>query len=99
MLCEIERHILAGGGEDVVSGEEAIVGAEGTNGGARRCAINFEATAAQLFRVVLQNLADRSSEFWAKLEVEAEGREPFDPNCWLRNAVEEHFDEAGVERD
>jgi len=78
---------------DVVEGDE-------TDGGARRYSVRFAATAAQLFRVLpaLQNLADKSASFRARLEVEAEGREPFDPN-WLRNAVEEHFDEAGIERD
>jgi hypothetical protein len=86
--------------EEVAPEDEAVVGAEETDGGARRYAVSFEATAAQLFRVLpaLQNLADRSAQFRAKLEVEAEGREPFDSN-WLRNAVEEHFDEAGIERD
>ncbi len=86
--------------EGVAPEDEVVVGADETDGGARRYAVSFEATAAQLFRVLpaLQNLADRSAQFRAKLEVEAEGREPFDPN-WLRNAVEEHFDEAGIERD
>jgi hypothetical protein len=83
-----------------IAEDEVIVPADKTDGGARRYAVSFEATAAQLFRVLpaLQNLADRSAQFRAKLEVEAEGREPFDSN-WLRNAVEEHFDEAGIERD
>jgi len=87
------------GEEDVAPEDEAVaVGEE--DGGARRYAVSFEATAAQLFRVLpaLQNLADKSAEFRARLEVEAEGREAFDPN-WLRNAVEEHFDEAGIVRD
>jgi hypothetical protein len=86
---------------EVAPEDEAIVAdGEKTDGSARRYAVSFEATAAQLFRVLpaLQNLADRSAEFRARLEVEAEGREPFDPN-WLRNAVEEHFDEAGIQRD
>lgn len=54
-------------------------------------------TAAQLFRVLpaLQNPADRSREFSAKLEVEAKASEAFD-RAWIRNAVEEHLDEAGV---
>jgi hypothetical protein len=87
-------------GEGAAPGEEVVVGADETDGGARRYAVSFEASAAQLFRVLpaLQNLADRSAKFRARLEVEAEGREPFDPN-WLRNAVEEHFDEAGIDRD
>jgi hypothetical protein len=87
-------------GTDKAVEEEARATTDGKDGGPRRYSVRFEATAAQLFRVLpaLQNLADRSAEFRARLEVEAEGREPFDPN-WLRNAVEEHFDEAGVERD
>lgn len=86
--------------EEVAPEDEVVVDADEADGGARRYAVRFEATAAQLFRVLpaLQNLADRSAQFRAKLEVEAEGREPFDSN-WLRNAVEEHFDEAGVERE
>lgn len=86
--------------EEVAPDDEVVVGADETDGGARRYAVSFEATAAQLFRVLpaLQNLADRSAQFRAKLQVEAEGKEPFEPN-WLRNAVEEHFDEAGIERD
>jgi hypothetical protein len=87
-------------GEDVAAEEEADAATDERDGGARRYSVRFEATAAQLFRVLpaLQNLADRSVEFRATLEVEAEGRELFDAN-WLRNAVEEHFDEAGVKRD
>nr|MBA3377072.1 DUF499 domain-containing protein [Actinomycetota bacterium] len=63
-------------------------------------AVRFSATAGQLFRVLpaLQNLAERSSRFVARVEIEAEADEPLDPN-WLRNAVEEHFDEAGIERE
>jgi len=44
----------------------------------------------------LQNLADRSAKFSVRAEVEAVGKEPFDP-AWLRNAVNEHLDEAGVD--
>lgn len=56
--------------------------------------------AAQFFRVLpaLQLLADRARTMRLHLGVEAESDEPFDP-AWLRNAVEEHFDEAGVSRD
>jgi Protein of unknown function (DUF499) len=88
------------GAGDVPLEDKPVPAIDTTNGGAQRYAVSFEATAAQLFRVLpaLQNLADRSAEFRARLEVEAEGREPFDPN-WLRNAVEEHFDEAGIDRD
>ncbi len=60
--------------------------------------IKFRANAARLFRILpaLQNLADRSAKFTVTAEVEAEGKEPFDPT-WLRNAVSEHLDEAGVD--
>jgi hypothetical protein len=60
--------------------------------------LSFRASAAQLFRIMpaLQNLADRSVKFSLRAEVEVEGKEPFDP-VWLRNAVNEHMDEAGVE--
>ena len=86
--------------EETADQEVGVVSSDETDGGARRYSVRFAATAAQLFRVLpaLQNLADKSASFRARLEVEAEGREPFDPN-WLRNAVEEHFDEAGIERD
>jgi hypothetical protein len=83
---------------DTATGEETTVVDAEVAGGATRYALSFEATAAQLFRVLpaLQNLADRSAEFRARLDIVAEGREPFDPN-WLRNAVEEQFDEAGID--
>lgn len=66
--------------------------------GARRYRIAFGATAEQLFRVfpALQNLADRASTFHARIEVAAESDEGFDLG-WLRNAVEEQLDEAGVD--
>lgn len=61
--------------------------------------LRIRADASQLFRILpaLQNLSDKAKRFDARLEVEAEAQEPFDPT-WLRNAVEEHLDEAGVER-
>lgn len=69
-------------------------------GGATRYRVEFAATAAQFFRVLpgLQNLADKAKRFIAHVDVQADGDEPFD-QVWLRNAVEEHFDEAGVEAD
>jgi hypothetical protein len=53
--------------------------------------------AAQLFRVLpgLQHLAEKSDLFRVALDVSAEAAEPFAPG-WIRNAVEEHFDEAGA---
>ena len=91
---------LVGEAEEPADDDEALDAGEETDGGARRYSVRFEATVSQLFRVLpaLQNLADTSADFRARLEVKAEGREPFDPN-WLRNAVEEHFDEAGIEGD
>lgn len=64
----------------------------------KRYGLRFQATAAQLFRILpaLQNLAERSESFVANVEVQADGREPFD-RTWLRNAVEEHLDEAGID--
>ncbi|MDP9465634.1 MAG: DUF499 domain-containing protein [Actinomycetota bacterium] len=56
--------------------------------------------ASQLFRVLpgLQHLAEKSDVFRVGLDVNAEAAEPFAPG-WIRNAVEEHFDEAGVDID
>ncbi len=53
--------------------------------------------ASQLFRVppALQNLADRATRLVARVDVEAESADGFEKG-WLRSAVEEHFDEAGV---
>jgi hypothetical protein len=68
--------------------------------GATQYRLRFRADAAQLFRALpaLQNLAERSAIFAATVEVEAEGKEAFD-RAWLRNAVEEHLDEAGLDTD
>ena len=75
-------------------GEEAAEEA-----GATVYRLSAELDAAQLFRVLpaLQHLADRASRLRVLLDLEAESAEPFE-RAWLRNAVEEHFDEAGVER-
>lgn len=76
------------------AGKPATVSAEEE----KRYGLRFQATAAQLFRILpaLQNLAERSESFVANVEVQADGREPFD-RTWLRNAVEEHLDEAGID--
>jgi hypothetical protein len=60
--------------------------------------LRFRANAPQLFRALpaLQNLADRAERFDVLIEVDAEGHEPFDRG-WLRNAVREHLDEAGID--
>lgn len=57
-------------------------------------------SADQLFRLMpgLQNLADRSKRIVVRLDVEADAEDAYD-RAWFRNAVEEHLDEAGVERD
>ncbi|MGH2655928.1 MAG: ATP-binding protein [Actinomycetota bacterium] len=89
------------------SAEDAETTVEGPSGGpegggevaaASRLRLRAAANAAQFFRILpaLQNLADRSSRFVARFEIEAEAEDTFDPR-WLRNAVEEHLEEAGVE--
>jgi hypothetical protein len=76
--------------------EEGVTEAPSLGGGRYR--LRVETDAPQLFRILpaLQNLADRASRFVARIDVEAESEEQFDKS-WLRNAVEEHLDEAGVE--
>jgi hypothetical protein len=71
---------------------------EPSTAGATRYRVRFRADASQLFRALpaLQNLADRSAAFAAAVDVEAESKEAFD-RAWLRNAVEEHLDEAGLD--
>ncbi len=66
--------------------------------GANRYRLSFRSDAEQLFRVfpALQNLADKASTFTARIEVEAESETQFD-RAWLRNAVEEQLNEAGVD--
>jgi len=60
--------------------------------------VRFNADAAQLFRALpaLQNLADRADMLSALIEIHADAHEPFDRG-WLRNAVTEHLDEAGID--
>jgi len=87
--------------ETTPSGAEPDAGrrvGSGTPSTAKVLRMTFQASAAQLFRILpaLQNLADRSAKFSVRAEVEAVGKEPFDPT-WLRNAVNEHMDEAGVD--
>jgi len=72
-----------------------------TTGELTHAAIRTTAGSAdQLFRLMpgLQNLADRCKRIVVRMEVEADADGSFD-RAWFRNAVEEHFDEAGVERD
>lgn len=60
--------------------------------------LRYEADAVQLFRTLpaLQNLSEKASDFKATVDLKVAAEEPFD-RTWLRNAVEEHLDEAGVE--
>jgi hypothetical protein len=59
----------------------------------------FKATRDQLFKIfpALSELADKSDEGMLTVSVEAVSSDGFDP-VWLRNAVEEPLDEAGVQR-
>lgn len=72
-----------------------------TTGGTEAVATNYrlrvELNATQLFRILpaLQNLADRAERVRVLMEIDAEAAAGFD-RTWLRNAVEEHLDEAGV---
>jgi hypothetical protein len=68
------------------------------DGPVRTYRINADLNAAQLFRILpaLQNLADSSSIVRIHLDVEADAKETFERR-WLRNAVEEHLDEAGID--
>lgn len=91
--------------QEGASEAEAAAGAQERKGGVTeppppgggRYRLRVETDAPQLFRILpaLQNLADRASRFVARIDVEAESEEQFDKS-WLRNAVEEHLDEAGV---
>jgi hypothetical protein len=58
----------------------------------------IELDAAQLFRILpgLQNLDDQAERFAARLTVEATAGEDGRAAAWLRNAVEEHIEEAGL---
>jgi hypothetical protein len=80
-----------------VTSEEAPTVVSGVDG-PRHLRLRTTANAEQLFRLLpaLQMLADKASRFVARLEIKADSPEPFD-RTWLRNAVEEHLEEAGVE--
>lgn len=56
-----------------------------------------DANGEQFFQILsaIQNLSDRASRLVAHIQVEAESETPFD-RSWLRNAVEEQLDEAGL---
>jgi hypothetical protein len=82
------------------SGDSAAVTVvtEDEDGVVQSYRLSVELDAAQLFRILpaLQNLADRSASVRIHLEIEAAARDGFE-RSWLRNAVEEHLDEAGVD--
>jgi hypothetical protein len=73
---------------------------DATTGGNRLYQMSATMNPAQFFRILpaLQLLADQADRLTLHLGIKAESDKPFD-SSWLRNAVEEHFDEAGVERD
>lgn len=68
--------------------------------GGRHYRLRARLDATQLFRIIpaLQNLADKASVFSASLDLDVEAAEQLTPS-WLRNAVDEHLDEAGVTAD
>ena len=80
--------------------DEGETGAESEPGNGRHRVYRFsvDATAEQLFRILpaVQNLADKADRFVARLEVQAQSDEGLDPS-WLRNAVQEHIEEAGLD--
>jgi hypothetical protein len=90
----LEPEVLAVTADSTIS-TEAVV--QAPSDGSRRYRLAFTANAAQFFRVLpaVQNLADRAEAFSARLDITAETLEPFE-DAWLRNAVGEHLDEAGV---
>jgi hypothetical protein len=66
--------------------------------GATRYRLRATLDDRQFFRVVpgIMNLSDKAARFRAIMDIEVEADEPL-TRSWLRNAVEEHFDEAGVQ--
>lgn len=58
-----------------------------------------KATRDQIFKafMAIANLADESDDGKVTLDVEGTSSTGFDPS-WLRNAVDEPLDEAGIER-
>ena len=102
-------HVLRGVPDDDTSTPSPAASPRGEDGaeptddepsGPSRYRLRASLDAAQLFRVLpgLQHLAEKSSAFRVEIDVSAEADEPFTAG-WLRNAVEEHFDEAGADID
>jgi hypothetical protein len=91
-----------GGSADIPTGNDVppvAAGAAGTQTalGGTRYRLRASMDAGQFFRIVpaIVNLSDKAASFRATLDVEIETQEPLTLS-WLRNAVDEHFDEAGV---
>lgn len=85
------------GGAEASAGQHAVE----SQGQPTHAAIRTTAgSAEQLFRLMpgLQNLADRSKRIVVRLDVDADASDEYE-RAWFRNAVEEHLDEAGVERE
>lgn len=104
-------HVLRGASDDASASSHGGDTSEGAAeseseaddervGGPSRYRLRATLDAAQLFRVLpgLQHLAERAGSFQVSIDVLAEADVPFAPG-WLRNAVEEHFDEAGASID
>jgi hypothetical protein len=90
----------ARGGGQPPPGPEPVPGPESTEQPTHVRVRTTAGSAEQLFRLMpgLQNLADRSKRIVVRLDVDAEASDEYD-RAWFRNAVEEHLDEAGVERE
>jgi hypothetical protein len=60
--------------------------------------LRFAVSRDQLFKIfpAVANLSDHSRGGKVTIQVTANSGEGFDPS-WLRNAVEEPFDEAGID--
>lgn len=65
----------------------------------KRISLVFTATRDQVFKAfpAIANLADKYDDEKVKIRIEGTAADGYDPS-WLRNAVEEPFDEADIER-
>lgn len=82
--------------DDGSAGATAVTDDE--QGVAQTYHLSAELDAAQLFRILpaLQNLTDYSAAVRIHLVIDASARDGYE-RAWLRNAVEEHLDEAGID--
>lgn len=111
LASQMLAQTVAAGGDDGGSGTQTTRGVapptsgeaepEGTGASTEDATVyRLRATvdAVQLFRILpaIQNLADRATSLRVRLELEAESPDGFS-KPWLRNAVIEHLEEAGVE--